>query len=537
MTTFKETESPASTPLAGLPARIREPQRILAAGLGLGILADYLFYGKPVGLGLLLFVLLAVGVLWRIGCLEELRVAKRHLWLLVPLFFLAGMAALRANPYLTFLNVTAVLILLAYLLFFWGNGRIASLGLLDLFLLPWRVGGSSAAYTAPVVAHSVNTHNMRRGRRQVMPILRGLLFGLPIFILFTILLASADLVFADYVESILNLQFVDDLAEGVWRGLLILLAGWLFTGGLVLALARRQAKEDASWVSGVAQQIPRRVGLGFTETAVILTLINLLFLAFVSIQFTYLFGGRENIRIEGFTYAEYARRGFFELLTVAILSVGLIVGLNWLTRRSSKRQIKLFNGLGSLTIVFVLLLLLSAWRRMALYEATYGYTFLRLTVYVFMVWLGAALLWFLITLWRRPDRFALGVLLTAVGFLVTLNLINPDAFTARQNLVRYAATGDLDAVYLAALSHDAAPYLIRAAALTQGDEEEVLTPACASYYYWPEDDADCYATRREILRDELDGRYQSMTADPAWRNWQSFNWARWQAYKLYETGY
>ena len=537
MTTFKETKSPASAPLTGLPAGIRQPQRILAAGLGLGLLVDYLFYGKPVGIGLLLFVLLAAGALWRIGRLEQLRVAKRNLWLLLPLFFFAGMAALRANPYLTFFNVTAVLILMAYLLFFWGSGRIASLGLLDIFLLPWRVAGGSAVYAAPVAGHSVNSRTIRRGQRHIAPVLRGLLIGLPIFILFTALFASADLIFADYVENILNLQFADDLAEWVWRGLLVLLAGWLLTGGLALALARQQAKGDESWLGGLVQRIPRRVGLGFTETAVILTLVNFLFLAFVAIQFTYLFGGRQNIRIDGYTYAQYARRGFFELLTVAILSVGLIVGLNWITRRSSKRQIKLFNGLGSLTIAFVLILLLSAWRRMALYEAAFGYTFLRLIVYVFMAWLGAALLWFLVTLWRRPDWFAAGVLLTAVGFLVTLNLINPDAFIARQNLARYAATGDLDAVYLAALSHDAAPYLNRAVALTQGDEEEVLTPACASYYYWPEDEADCYATRREILRDELDGRFETMTANPTWRKWQSFNWARWQAYRLYGMGY
>lgn len=537
MTTFKETQASANVPLSSLPAGIRQPQRILAAGLGLGILTDYLFYGKPVGLGLLLFVLLAVGTLWRIGRLEELRVAKRHLWLLAPLIFFGGMAALRANPYLTFLNVTAVFILLAYVLFFWGNGRIASLSLLDAFLLPWRVGGGSVIYAAPVAAHSVNSHNMRRGRQQLMPVLRGLFLGLPIVILFTILLASADLIFADYVENILALDFLNDLTEWIWRILLILTAGWLLTGGLVLALARRQAKEDESWLGSLAQLIPRRIGFGFTETAVILSLVNLLFLAFVAIQFTYLFGGRENIHIEGFTYAEYARRGFFELLAVAVLSVGLILGLNWITRRSSKGQIKFFNSLSSLTIAFVLVMLLSAWRRMALYEAAYGYTFLRLIVYVFMAWMGAALVWFLVTLWRRPDWFALGVLLTAVGCLATLNLINPDAFIARQNLARYEATGDLDAAYLTTLSHDAAPYLRQALVLTRGETETFLTPACARAY-WLDENPDCYATRQEILYEELNGRFETMTANPTWRKWQSFNWARWQAYKLYgEIGY
>ena len=81
--------------------------------------------------------------------------------------------------------------------------------------------------------------------------------------------------------------------------------------------------------------------------------------------------------------------------------MGLILGLNWLTRRESKRQIRFFNILSSVLILFVLVLLLSAFRRMMLYEAAFGYTELRLIVYVFMGWLGLLLLWFLATLWRR----------------------------------------------------------------------------------------------------------------------------------------
>ncbi len=41
--------------------------------------------------------------------------------------------------------------------------------------------------------------------------------------------------------------------------------------------------------------------------------INLLFAVFISVQFAYLFGGERNIAAQGFTFAEYAHRGFFEL--------------------------------------------------------------------------------------------------------------------------------------------------------------------------------------------------------------------------------
>ncbi len=39
------------------------------------------------------------------------------------------------------------------------------------------------------------------------------------------------------------------------------------------------------------------------------------------LQFTYLFGGTDNINVEGFTYSEYAVRGFFELVAVAVISL------------------------------------------------------------------------------------------------------------------------------------------------------------------------------------------------------------------------
>ncbi len=67
--------------------------------------------------------------------------------------------------------------------------------------------------------------------------------------------------------------------------------------------------------------------LGFTESTVVLIAVDLLFALFVFIQFRYLFGGQANITPVGYTYSEYARRGFGELVAVAFLSLGLILGL------------------------------------------------------------------------------------------------------------------------------------------------------------------------------------------------------------------
>ena len=514
-------------------AHIQAPERIFIVGLGLGVLVDFFFYGKPVGIGLLLFVGLAVVGLWRIGRLEALRVQKRNLWLLLPLFFFATMAFVRDNSFLTTMNVLAVVCLLAYLVFFYGNGRVAGLGLIDTLFLPLRVGGHSTALAAPIVRDSLDSDVVRNGRRNSLPILRGLLISFPILLLFTGLLASADLIFAEYVQDFLALEFLNDIMTWLWRGVLVLFVSWMIIGGLTLAIHRRTAHDDQGKMEQIAQRIPRIFSLGFTETMIVLLSVNVLFLSFVAIQFTYLFGGRNNIHIEGFTYAEYARQGFAELVIVAIMAVGLVWGLNWITRRTSKTQIKLFNVLGTVLVLFVLVLLASAWKRMALYESTYGYTELRLIVYVFMGWLAYLLAWFIVTLWKRPDRFAIGVMFAAIGFLTTLNLLNPDAFIAQQNLARYETSGEVDMAYLTTLSDDAVPYLIQAVNLSVGDRNEQIKPACNDFFFDEyERGGDCYTTPHEIVWTELNGRYENMTTDTTWQKWQSYHLSRWQAFQV-----
>jgi hypothetical protein len=508
--------------------RLTYPLAVTAVALLLGVTVDWLFYDKPLGISLLLFIILLVVALFGLGLLERKMAAPRNLWLLAPLFFFALMVAVRANPFVTALNVLAVLVLLSYLAFFYGNGRVTTLGILGAVLVPVRTGWHSGVLAAPLLAAALESRHINQRQRRLFPVLRGVLLALPVLVVFTLLLSSADLVFAQYVERLFTLEFVPNVDEVIARTVLISLAAWGLAGGLVYALVWRETAEtDQSALEGWAHQLPRQYGLGLGETATILALVNGLFLIFMAVQFTYLFGGERHLNLEGITYAEYARRGFFELVAVAVLTLALILALNWITRRTTKQQMRLFNGLSSGLTLLVLALLVSAWQRMGLYEATFGYTELRLYVFAFMAWLAILLLWFLLTLWRAPHRFALGLLVVALGYLTSLNLLNPDAFIVRQNLVRYAATGDLDAAYLTTLSADAVPELVAALAQVQGDEQLVLTSACVDYRSASDEDP-CLMTLTEVLRMNLNGRYEAMTNSP--RPWQSAHLAYQRAY-------
>ena len=154
-TTHDELIAKPIQPESPEPLPLRAPLRLVQTAVFLGILADWLFYGKPLGISLLLFVALVVGGLWWNGRTETISPTKQNLWLLLPLFFFASMAALRTNSTLTTLNVLAVLCLLAYLAFFYAAGRVANLNLVGYILLPLRVFGRSLALSAPVIRPTV----------------------------------------------------------------------------------------------------------------------------------------------------------------------------------------------------------------------------------------------------------------------------------------------------------------------------------------------------------------------------------------------
>ncbi|MBZ0305450.1 MAG: DUF4173 domain-containing protein, partial [Anaerolineae bacterium] len=178
---------------------------------------------------------------------------------------------------------------------------------------------------------------------------------------------------------------------------------------------------------------------------------------FVMIQAKYLFGGEVNITVQGYTYAEYARRGFFELLAVSAMTMALVVILDTFTFRFPAQEMW-FRGLSIGLIALTVVMLVAAFMRLNLYEDAYGFTRLRVMVKVFMVWLAVLFIILVVDLlYRNKQVFWVGVMAVAVGFVLTLNLMNMDAFIASRNIDHFEKTGKLDIDYLTSLSDDAIP--------------------------------------------------------------------------------
>src|SRR5205085_3576642 len=115
--------------------------------------------------------------------------------------------------------------------------------------------------------------------------------------------------------------------------------------------------------------------IGIVEVGIVLALLDLLFLAFVAVQFRYLFGGRALVESRThLTYAAYARHGFFELVVVAALVLPLLLLADWALRRERRRDHAVFTALAATLVLLLFAVVASALERLRLYEQAYGLT-------------------------------------------------------------------------------------------------------------------------------------------------------------------
>ena len=522
-----EHEAPLTeheAPRTRLPM-VKSPRRVVLYALAMGLFFDWFFVGHTLGIALPVFTwILITGFLfvhWR----EQETARLGNIGLAIPILFFSFMAAWRSNGFLTFLNVASTLILLTYLTYTYTGQRLYRHGFLGYFLIPIRTWSESLVEGALVLRDGTEDIRKSIGRWEtIYGLLRGLLLAGPVLLVFIALLSAADALFANILGDIFD-SFLYRVPEFFLRVILVALITWVLGGLTVVAL---QEKKDAEPIRLLSKF--NLTFVGNVEAMVIMVLVDILFVSFVAVQFSYFFRPVQRIFDEelGVTFSEAARRGFFELVVVACLSLGLILGLHWLSRRDNKRQMVAFNGAASFMIGMVLVILVSAFYRLFLYEVSFGFTQLRLYSHLFIVCLAGLLCWTVVVLWCRPQQFATGFFVTAFAFVAMLNLINPDGFIARQNILRYQPA---DGVGLSSfLAHYGSAALDGRISRTLDTEYLITLPDDAIPVMVKHFD-ELNASDRAALGLEFATRLERFDAERQTQPWQAFHLGRLLAYR------
>ncbi len=286
------------------------------------------------------------------------------------------------------------------------------------------------------------------GARGVRTAMSGAV-GLFLVAVFAPLLASADPAFARLLDDLLPTLDDSGFARAV---LFVLAAGAVLGSGFLLAAPPAPPGPRAE---GPARL--RRI-----EWALPIGLLVALFALFVGVQFAALFGSDDYVvRTTGLTYAEYARRGFWQLLAVTVLALGVVLLASRYAPAPTPADRAWKRGLLATLTGLTLVIVASALSRMWLYQEAYGFTTLRLVVLTCELWLGACFLLVLVGVLRlRAGPVLRQMAAAGVVALLALAALDPERFIATQNIARHTATGELDTYYLSTLSADAVPALL-----------------------------------------------------------------------------
>lgn len=297
--------------------------------------------------------------------------------------------------------------------------------------------------------------------RRTGAILAGLAIAVPVLAVMIPLLMGADAAFQGLMDQLPDFDLAEAIITAFW-------GFWLF----VVLYTRSVALHFEGKAS---PPVPSHKKLHLFTVNTVLCTVCALYLVYLLSQIAYFSGGFLGILPQGYSTAEYARRGFFEMawlcainLGIITFGVGLVSGTDGIPR--STRLLCLFLGLVTLFLVC------ASCAKMVLYIGTYGLTRLRVLTMAIIVFLALTTILVSVWLFLPKLRYMKIIFLIALVMGAGILWMDVDTQVARYNVSAYLS-GDLQTVdvrHLGQLGDGALPYLVQ---LTEAEDPIVAAKA------------------------------------------------------------
>lgn len=305
-----------------------------------------------------------------------------------------------------------------------------------------------------VMSRSINEGlNHTSATKNVKYIILGLFITIPLTLIVAGLLMSADDGVAEILTSFMR-HLLPNLLRFSWRLVLALILACMIFGMLYTCITGRGITRAGD--EDCARRLSRlRIAPGILLCAGVLP-ICLLYCIFIYSQAGYLLAAFAHRLPEGFSYAQYARQGFFELCILSLINLCVIVALQLLAKDDDRTALPMRICTLALCC-FTLFILATAFRKMVLYIEHFGLTSLRFYTSWFMVLLTVLFVLLIIQGFKRTFPIFKNSLIAFVIWFFLLVFSRPDALIAAYNYEMYQnhSLSQMDYSMISDLSADA----------------------------------------------------------------------------------
>lgn len=418
------------------------------------ILNSILLYGQSLGINVILFTIPFLIFLLIYLKINKLIKNKKGLLFMIPILILSGVCSVYNNIFIS-LNILVLPIL--YILFFvytidptYNIIDLLKKVVLYIFLPIGKIGNLFTVVTSSIRDKVKLNDNTKK-------FFKALLIVVPITLLVLWLLTSADMVFSNYFSKVFKVFDYIPTNNIIGRIAVILLL-FIYIGSLLI------------YSFNVEKTETKRKNLDYYTIRLLLTVLNVIYVVFDIIQIRSLLLHQVGSTI---TYAEYARQGFFQLMFISLINL-IIILLSKSTKESKYNKI-----MSTLMIFLTLIIITSSFIRMYLYESVYGYTILRLGVYIILITEVLLLIPTIIYIFNPKFKILRSYLYITIFVYTFINLFSIERIITENNIKRYYKKNDIDVEYLQNYNYDNVPQLYE---LFKDCEDEVLKEQIVNYF-------------------------------------------------------
>jgi len=414
---------------------------LLLISIMLAILAGQLLADKQLGLNFIVFESLCLITMIFLRKKYHQTITKNEVLLIISAGLFSLCLIFRDSPVLYGLNLLAVFVIVMLAFGQRYTGSLADIPMLSWLYTPYYLIRISVISVFKLISIGLKPSLLlSQEKKMFRSIFLGIVWALPVLLLLGSLLISSDRRFEEFTMGL----FLLDL-DGLFNTALYfpMVCGFFYSTILASEITIQQKKESSFQLDSV-------------QLITMLSLVNILFLSYILVQFSYFFGGEKIVmQATNISYSSYARRGFWELIFLAMLVIPLLLIAHWSQRLAQHNLQKWFNYLALIMLICLMIIEASAVHRMFLYVTIYSLTELRFYSSLFMFYMMTGLITFYFTvLADKRGRFIALMVSQALVIIFLLNLINPDAQIARYN-ISHQYERAVDTSYLENLSSDA----------------------------------------------------------------------------------